>query len=47
MSSQQIAIAQMLSLKLHGVNLANFNDAIQKLADALLYLVQNTPEVRK
>jgi hypothetical protein len=46
-ASQQVVIAQLMNLKLRGVDLTNFQEAIGKIVDALLYLVQNTPEVKR
>ena len=46
MTQQQI-IANLKVVRRDGVNLANMGRAANVLIDAVIYLVENTPEVKK
>ncbi len=47
MTRQQVVTSQLLAVKRSGVSLANISQAVAALVDAVVYLVENTPEARK
>lgn len=47
MTRQQAVISQLLAVRRSGVNLGNVSQAVTALVDAVVYLVENTPEARK
>ena len=47
MTRQQAVIGQLLAVRRSGVSLGNVSQAVAALVDAVVYLVENTPEARK